>query len=383
MISDIIHCTACGAKNKASHRFCYSCGAKMFEEANDLSETAPLPEPERAPAISASPALPESVPAQLSQNVPFLPVQNRNALRDELLWFSLAVFIISLIFAAYKVYEYSSWIYISSRDWLIPGIAGGVALLALVGVFAFSKRSPEAQLAAPPQEEKNRRARLFFLWLVVIIFILCLGFAFFKVYQYSKWIYVSPQDWLVPGIAGVAALVALIGIERLSRRFRNEAAPALAQPHSTPKQVSFAPVYPPASSFAKQTNLPAAAGFGARAGAAAAEPAKKAALSGWATFFAILVILAVAVGLALSALNGTSGTGSSQGGSDACAEVRSKLEWWKDCDCSSNADMMPCYVKARGAEGCYYDSHGIRMCSAGEGDGFVPRECVERPRQCK
>jgi hypothetical protein len=63
----------------------------------------------------------------------------------------------------------------------------------------------------------------------------------------------------------------------------------------------------------------------------------------------------------------------------ACAEANAMFESWEDCDCSNmQGDYVHCIVKARDAANCYIDSNGIRMCTEGIGDGFVPKVCVPK-----
>jgi hypothetical protein len=251
-------------------------------------------------------------------------------------------------------------------------------------VIIFSKRPQEAAQeqkekggpALSLQQEKGKSSRLYFLWLVVIIFILALGFTLYKLYQFSTWIYVGPMDWMTFGIAGAVVLITFISILRLSSPANIKGGSAQAGQRYLVVPANNMPASMPTPS--EPFHHPVSAGPGVLPkNVPSVSSAKKGLDSGWIGFFAILAVLAVAIGLAVSVLNDASGTGSSSGAGDPCAEVRQKLESWSDCDSSNTqGDSVHCIVKARNASGCYTDQNGMRMCTDGVGDGFVPRVCV-------
>ena len=67
-----------------------------------------------------------------------------------------------------------------------------------------------------------------------------------------------------------------------------------------------------------------------------------------------------------------SGSGSSN---DSCAKVREAFSYIGDCSPSSRAGYQYCYVKTRSNSGCQ-TMNGVRLCDSGEGDAFIPNECV-------
>lgn len=72
--------------------------------------------------------------------------------------------------------------------------------------------------------------------------------------------------------------------------------------------------------------------------------------------------------------------GSSGGsGSDACADVPVDVIY---CYCSNqNSQGVWCEVDS-GESDCYTDSHGIRMCTSGTGEGRIPYECTKQLGLC-
>lgn len=73
--------------------------------------------------------------------------------------------------------------------------------------------------------------------------------------------------------------------------------------------------------------------------------------------------------------------GGSSGGSggDACADVPVDVIY---CYCSNqNSQGVWCEVDS-GESDCYTDSHGIRMCTSGTGEGRIPYECTKQLGLC-
>ncbi len=414
---NVIYCTACGAKNKASHRFCYSCGAEIFNEAVELPESEPEQGLEKAtPAVSSEtlseqgvdspqpvwgatpPASPSVAPSTMMNTWNTRPEEDqKNAAHSGLMWLSLAVFIISLIFAAYKLYQYSTWIYVGREDWLTLGIAGGVALLALVGVVVFSKRPSGTQAQTergiplpPSQEEKKKSTRRFFLWLSLIVFIASLIFGAYKLYQYSTWIYISQEDWLFFGAIIGIVIASFAGIIILSKPTKKAVLPGQRTfpPFSETIYIPSAPANSPAA-FDPGSTARAVGAVATPVFAKATEPAaKKSSAMSWIGAIAALALGGAAIGLAVDALS--NGSGGDLLGNDPCAEVRDHLEDWNNCDCSHTStingykDMVSCDVTARMDEYNYTDQNGMQMHVGKEGQGYVPLKCVQtEPQKCK
>lgn len=271
---------------------------------------------------------------------------------------------------------------LSSQNWPIFGIAAGVVLIVVFLVVVIGR--------------KNKAPLNVFFWILLVIFLAALGFTLYKLYEYSAWIYVGPMDWMTFGIAAAIALITWIGL--IIRAGRRDQPAGMLSPESVfctacgaknkmGNRFCFscgAPVYTDSNNAGETAAITPGSLPGNGEPFPVNTPAAgrpKNALPKWVMPLVITLcvaapILGVAIGMQDIANNGSNSSNSSI---DPCAEVKSKLESWDNCDCSNTqGDSVHCIVKARDAANCYIDSHGIRMCTEGIGDGFVPKVCVPK-----